>query len=264
MTSVLQSVTSSDIRLTPFPHIVINNALPPDLYAQIAAAYPTLEQIMPPRSGDQPYLSNNRYTLSAWITALLDDLVPAWKAFIARHSSPAFFEEVVNLFDGHWPQALLDHLGGSLRGHRMGLLQPSSDAPPRLYLDARAEVNTPVYGAPSVSRGPHLDTPNRLFTGLFYFRAEEDDSTGGELHLYRWKNGPIADFDVFQLPEDAVEIVATVPYRANCLVMFPQQIGALHGVGLRAPTPHVRRYVFLTAELAEPWLALPTAGSCTP
>lgn len=258
MTSVLHSVTPADIRLTPFPHIVIDNALPPDLYTQIAAAYPTLDQIMPPRSGDQPYLSNSRYTLSAWITALLDDLAPAWKAFIARHSSPAFFEEVVSLFDGHWPQAVLDHLGGSLRGHRMGLLQPSSDDPPRLSLDARAEINTPVYGTASVSRGPHLDTPNRLFTGLLYFRAEEDDSTGGELHLYRWKNGPITGFDTFQLPEDSVEVAVTLPYRANRLVLFPQQIGALHGVGLRPPTPHVRRYVFLTAELAEPWLTLPT------
>lgn len=264
MISLLASVTPAAIRRTPFPHIVVEDVLPPDLYAAISAAYPALEQIVPPRGGDRPYISNSRYTFSAWITAIHDVLAPVWKDFIAHHSSPEFFADVVRLFDGYWDPALLAHLGGNLHGHSTGLLLQPHDEPPRILLDARAEVNTPVYGAPSVSRGPHLDTPNRLFTGLFYFRAEEDDSTGGELHLYRWKNGPIADFDVFQLPEDAVEIVATMPYRANCLVMFPQQIGALHGVGLRAPTPHVRRYVFLTAELAEPWLTLPTAGSDTP
>lgn len=257
MRSLLDGVVPADIRLSPFPHIVIENALPPDLYAAISAACPTPEQIFPPpgRRGHHP--SNHRYTFSAWITAIHEALSPVWKEFIARHSSPEFFEQVVRLFEGHWPQDLKDHLGGSLYGHPAGLLLEPHDPPPRLFLDARVEMNTPVYEAASVSRGPHLDTPNRLFSGLFYLRAEEDDSTGGELHLYRWKNGPIAGFDSYQLPDDSVELAVTLPYRANCFVLFPQQINALHGTGLRHPTPHVRRYVFITAETADPWLTLP-------
>ncbi len=261
MRSLIDRVTPADIRLTPFPHIVIENVLPPDLYETIAAAYPRLEQIMPPRGGDQPYPSNSRYTFSAWITAIHDSLSPVWKAFIARHSSPDFFEQVVTLFDGYWPRALIDHLGGSLIGHRMGLLLQPQDPPPRIFLDARAEINTPVYGAASVVRGPHLDTPNRLFSGLFYLRAPEDDSIGGGLNLYRWTQGPTPDFDQYEQPADHVMRAVTIPYRPNSLVLFPQTIQALHGVEAREPTPHVRRYVFITAEIADPWLTFaPGAG----
>lgn len=74
--------------------------------------------------------------------------------------------------------------------------------------------------------------------------------------MFRWRNGPITEFDCFQLPDEAVELVTTIPYRANQMVIFPQGINALHGVGLRQPTPHTRQYVFISAELADNWLTL--------
>ncbi|HLN25101.1 MAG TPA: hypothetical protein VK558_14095 [Patescibacteria group bacterium] len=46
-----------------------------------------------------------------------------WGEFAELHSSAAFFAQVVELFRDHWPQALLQHLGGSLLGHSMGLFQ---------------------------------------------------------------------------------------------------------------------------------------------
>jgi hypothetical protein len=58
-----------------------------------------------------------------------------------------------------------------------------------------------------------------------------------------------------------VEEAVRIPYRANQLVLFPQNIHALHGVSARQPTPHVRRYVFITAELTEDWLKAPMADS---
>lgn len=257
MVSLLDTVTPAAIRTDPFPHIVIDDALPPMLYAAISAAYPSLAMIVPPRGGDRPaYPSNHRYTFSAWISEIHDALPPVWKEFVRQHSGPRFFEQVVRLFDGYWPRALLDHLGGNLLGHSMGLLLQPHETPPRIFLDARAEVNTPVYGAASVVRGPHLDTSNRLFSGLFYLRAAEDDTGGGDLTLYRWKHGPIAAFDTYVLPADSVEAAVTIPYRANRFVLFPQTIQSLHGVAARPPTPHVRRYVFITAELATPWLSL--------
>jgi hypothetical protein len=54
-----------------------------------------------------------------------------------------------------------------------------------------------------------------------------------------------------------VEAAVTVPYAANRLVIFPQGLHALHGVSPRHPTPHTRRYVFITAELTEDWLRQP-------
>jgi hypothetical protein len=254
--SLLAAVTPADIRTDPFPHIVRDDALDPALYERLSAEYPPTEMFMAPRASGHPYPSNSRYEFAAWIAGIHAEVGPLWKEFVRRHSEAAFLAEVFRLFDGHWPAALRDALGGSFGGHSTGRRLEPLEVPPRIWLDARAEINTPVHGTASVSRGPHLDTPNRLYSGLYYFRHPQDDSEGGELHLYRWKNGP-QEIGRFQQPDEAVELALTIPYRANRFVLFPQGLHALHGVGERPPTPHVRRYVFITVELETPWLQAP-------
>lgn len=263
MRSLLSGVTPADIRLDPYPHVVKADALDAETYAALSDAFPPFS-LMGWSTPNRPPPSNHRYQLSTWTAANMDALAPVWKDFTGYHSSPAFFAEVVALFRDHWPDALRTALGGSLLGHGMGMILRDDYGTARILQDARAEINTPVTGRPSVSRGAHLDTMNRLFTGLFYLRHPEDDAAGGDLQLFRWKNGPIPNPDRFQLPDDAVEVVATVPYRANTMVIFPQGIDAIHGVSLRHPTPHTRRYIFISAEIAEAWLASPTAAPAAP
>ncbi|MCW2237946.1 2OG-Fe(II) oxygenase [Azospirillum canadense] len=260
MRSLLSGVTPADIRLDPYPHVVKTDVLDAETYAALSAGFPPFG-LMGWANPDRPPPSNSRYQLSAWLASTMDAVAPAWKEFTRYHSSPAFFAEVAALFRDHWPDALKTALGGSLLGHSMGMVLRDDHGTARILQDARAEINTPVTAGPSVSRGAHLDTMNRLFTGLLYLRHPDDDAVGGDLQLFRWKNGPIPNLDVFQLPDDAVEVVATVPYRANTMVIFPQGIDAIHGVGLRHPTPHTRRYLFISGEIAENWLTPPTAAT---
>lgn len=231
--------------------------MPDDDYQKLSAGFPPFSRIgweCPP----ERVPNNKRYAVSAHVIMNNPDFSPAWREFAALHSSPEFFAEVATLFEGHWPQALLDALGGGFAGHSIGRLTTLvADGAQRIQQDARIEINTPVRDVPSSSRGPHLDTFNRIFTCLFYLRAPEDDAVGGDLILYRRRNGPAPKLDSYSLPDDAVEEVAVIPYEANRLVIFPQSVHSLHGVGLRHPTPHMRRYVFITAELADNWLAAP-------
>ncbi|PWC88086.1 hypothetical protein TSH100_08335 [Azospirillum sp. TSH100] len=246
----------ADIRLDPFPHIVIPDVLEAAGYAQLAESYPGFGRI----GWDDPARripSNQRFMLGADMIMADSGMPDCWRAFAARHSGPEFLAEVEELFAGHWHPALRRVLDGRLTGHTTARLSFMT-APPgdeTILQDARIEINTPVSGKASVSRGAHLDTPNRLFTGLLYFRDPADDSVGGELVLYRWRDGVSSQPFAFQQPAEAVEEVVRIPYRANQLVMFPQGIHALHGVGMRHPTPHMRRYVFITAELRQDWLA---------
>ena len=260
MRSLLSGITPTDIRLDPFPHIVVPDVLDEDTHRALNESFPPFSVIG--WAGSPPPGSNRRYQLSAWLIANGSDLPPVWKEFVSLHASPAFFAEVVALFRDHWPAALKQALGGDLLGHPMGLLLRDSFDSARILQDARIEINTPVTVAagPSSSRGPHLDTPNRLFTCLYYLRHPDDDAVGGDLELFRWKNGPIADIDTYALPPESVDVVATVPYRANQMVIFPQGIDAIHGVGVRHPTPHTRRYVFISAEIEEDWLVSPAAA----
>jgi hypothetical protein len=257
MQSLLTGITPTDIQTDPFPHILVRDVMDPAVYAALSEGFPPFSKIG--WDSPRPPPSNHRYQLSASQIVDHPDMSDVWKEFAVLHSSPAFFAQVVELFRDHWPQALKQHLGGSLLGHSMGLYQRDSHQDARILQDARIEINTPVSAGPSSSRGAHLDTSNRLFTGLLYLRHPDDDAVGGDLELFRWTRGPVAPLDSYCLPADAVEVVATIPYRPNQLVMFPQGLNALHGVGIRQPTPHTRRYVFISAELGEDWLTLPTA-----
>lgn len=260
MRSLLSGVTPADIRLDPYPHVVLQNVFDEDTHRALSEGFPSFSQIAWPDNG-RPPPSNRRYQLSASLILRHSELPQVWKDFARLHSSPEFYAEVVELFRDHWPDALKQALGGNLLGHSMGRIMADDFTTARILQDSRCEVNTPVSGKPSSSRGPHLDTLNRLYTCLYYLRLPEDDAVGGDLELFRWKNGPIADIDVYELPADAVEVVATVPYRANQMVIFPQGIDAIHGVGIRHPTPHIRRYVFTSAEIADQWLVSPAAAA---
>jgi len=258
ITSLLDGVTAADIQLDPYPHIFVPDVLDADTARALGESFPPFSMIGWENGCPPP--SNARFQLSASVMQGSDTIPQVWKDFSALHSSPAFFEQVAALFKDHWPQELLQTLGGSLSGHSMGLIMRNTFDECRILQDARVEINTPVTKGPSSSRGAHLDTPNRLFTCLYYLRSPEDDAIGGDLELFRWKGEPPAKIECYNLPADSVEVVKTIPYRANQMVIFPQGINAVHGVGIRHPTPHTRRYVFISAEIGEDWLKSPTAA----
>jgi len=252
--SLLADLTPADIVRDPFPHIVAQGPMVADAYAALSDSYPSFSRIAW-ESPPERLPNNRRYQMSAQLILDAPDLPQCWKDFVGHHSSPAFLAEVAALFRDHWPAALLKALDGRLTGHATARLSPLAQGRPRVIQDARFEVNTPVRQQPSSVRGAHLDTPNRIFSCLFYMRHPDDDSTGGDLVLYRWRPEARQRAGDYMLPDADVEAAATIPYRANQLVIFPQSMQALHGVSLRHPTPHLRRYVFITAELPEEWLA---------
>ncbi|MDE1149940.1 MAG: 2OG-Fe(II) oxygenase [Azospirillaceae bacterium] len=256
MRSLLAGLSAADIRTDPFPHIVADRPMEAGLYEALSAGFPPFQR-MGWDCGPEDMPNNRRFELSARMILDAPDLPEVWKDFVERHSGPDFLAEVAALFDGHWDPAMLAALDGRITGHDTGRRSLTDQGDHRIIQDARMEINTPVRGRPSSSRRAHLDTPNRLFSCLFYLRTPEDDAVGGDLLLYRWRPGATRRADTYELPEEAVEVAATVPYAANRLVIFPQNIDALHGVGIRHPTPHTRRYVFITAELTHDWLVPP-------
>ena len=122
--SLLSRVSSADIVTEPFPHVCIPDALPADLYAQLAAHYPGFDRIG--WAGDRAPASNHRFQLSAWPAGNMPDMAPVWRNFLAYHASSAFFAQVVALFADHWPAALIERCGGSLLDCR-----PSRRSSPR-------------------------------------------------------------------------------------------------------------------------------------
>ena len=238
--TVFAKARSGDIRDGPFPHLVVENALDPVVYDRLARARPSYP-------GD-PAANNRRLAIPAWMLMSLDFYDPVWRALARTHTDRRITDRVAALFANRWPA----HLRGVVhRETRFGVLGRDGYDRADVLTDARIEVISAVRGQPGAHRRGHVDAPNRLFSALFYLRAPDDDSTGGGLELFRHRCVPPDRVDAFELPPESIEPVATIPYRANTLVVFPNGPFAIHGAEPRGVTPHERAYVFITAEVEE-------------
>ncbi len=245
MKSVLHRVTEADIDPHPFPHVVVDDAVEPELYRRLAATMPESAAILRGRTAE----NNAPYRLSAQ-ELLASSGREAWQDFTRLHTSREFFGDVVRVF-GETIRALhpgLESRAGTLDSLRTSVrfAEPFADA----ALDCQITWGSPV-DAPTRCHRVHVDRQVALYAGLLYMRRPEDDSRGGDLELYRFRARPRI-FEPGRYVDDAlVERVKTIPYAANRLVFFIHSPDALHGVSARAATPHPRLHVNFLAELGE-------------
>ena len=240
--TLLAKADRAAIRTEPFPHLLIDDALPED------EARALLESAPDPTSGVSR--AALRVPIEARMLTSLPFYPPIWRRFADRHTRPDVTQAVRRLFADHWPAHLADL---DLDTSRYALLNGEGAAAAEILTDARLEVISPNPDAPARHRGPHLDGPGRIFSCLWYLRDPADEGGGGGLTLYRFRGErPPRAEDAFALSDDQVEAVETISYRFNRLVLFPNRPDALHGAEIRAPNPRPRRYVFVTAEARRP------------
>ncbi len=265
--SVLSNAAQAEKHLDPFPYAVIRNALPAELFAQLSAAYPRIETI----AGGGALKNNTLYLRSA--REVVNDAVypTLWQTFFAHHCSRAFFLESLDF----WREQLrtthadIEHTHGkrfddfTCGMRHLGDRDNPENRNEDIQLDCQFGVNSPVDRITSV-RGPHVDTRYKLFAAILYFRAEGDDSSGGDLEFYRYRDpalrfrpgAPIDVGFVNNCPARAlnrirpmyVEKVRTFTYEPNTLVMWLNTPQSIHGVSPRACTHWPRRYVNFLGE----------------
>ncbi len=247
MSSILRKVTRAGVVMSPFPHVVVDDALDEDLYALLASSFPPSETIVDGRAIE----NNAPYRMPA--ARLLGDarVADCWKDFANYHTSATFFAEVLAIFGDalrelHPALPSLAAARTSIRG-----AEPFAD----VALDCQ-----PCWGAPvtraSSSDPCHVDRPVTLFAGLLYCRLPGDDSVGGDLELYRLR-GPERFYDATRhVAASLVEPVRRIEYAANRLVFFLQSPHSLHGVTVRSVTPWPRLHVNFLAEMQTPVFAL--------
>jgi hypothetical protein len=248
--SLLAKVSQADIVLEPFPHVVVRNALDPELADRLRTEIPPVATL----GQGQAMGSNVRvsYPCRMW----LDDpsVSSTWKHFLNEHLGQTFLDRMMSLFGPALRRlhpkfekryARLDRLRAGLR--RIDAFEEAD-----VVLDAQICANTPVLGKATTVRGAHVDTPHKLFVGLYYLRDPADTSTGGDLQLY----GPRPGSDLrwmgrFTAPE-RFHLCATVPYEHNVLVLFLNSIDSVHLVTARSPTTYPRLLVNLVGEVRDP------------
>lgn len=245
---VLDKARASDIRLEPFPHLVIEGALPRNYYERLQASKPDFGL----RASAESQPANQRIPFFGQFLRENPTVDPLWHDFVDRHTGRDFFVQALGLFRplfaDHHP-----HLESWLEANpvpRLGLLNRDGFDAADVVTDCRAEFMTPVRGAPAAHRRGHVDTANRLYSGLLYMREPDDDTEPpGDLNLFAWASGTPGRVDRHEIPDEELRLATTVPYRANTFVLFPNAPYALHGAADRGAGGALRSYVFITAEV---------------
>ncbi|NJN48003.1 MAG: hypothetical protein HC808_17715 [Candidatus Competibacteraceae bacterium] len=123
-----------------------------------------------------------------------------------------------------------------------------------ILLDAQISGNTPVRRPTSV-RPTHIDLGNKLFSGLFYLRQDDDPTQGGDLTLSRFRSDTVqraeklACFEGVYVKDRYTEVVKTVRYAKNTLVLFLNTLDSLHGVTVRESSSYCRLFLNLVGEV---------------
>lgn len=238
------------IERDPFPHLVVENVLPGDLYEMIESRFPTTEYVA---QTDGP--EDNRTYLRTSDESLEDEELPAfWRSFIEANTAHAAFESACGIWSEDIRERhpdLAANFGKELEAFTTARRSGKGDSPANrradLMIDCQFGVNTPVT-AIGTPRGPHVDRGAKLFSALLYIRDEKDESTGGEYELFRLRRGPFPKSKMKKVPERYLETVKKVPYRANQVVMWMNTPDAVHAVAPRSITPFPRRYLAVSGE----------------
>ena len=214
-----------EVETYPFPHVVIQNALPSDYYAELVKHQPVEEIFRSVGAGE-----NQRVDIPTNIAT--SSLHPIWNDFCAKHVSKEWWRKVWSVF--------------GVEIEKRYLLRKKPRVGEGLSLRCQPGVNTPTEQISKV-RGPHLDNPTELFAGLFYM-AQDDD--GGDLEIYKAK-GELKFHGKLEVEESCVELVKTVKYRPNTFLLFLNTIDSLHGVTPRKSKAY-RRLVNVVGDMNYP------------
>lgn len=235
--SLLNKVTKEDVVSSPFPYVVIKNALENDLYQEIVSSYPSDEKIS---GGDMG--NNIRYQFSARDS---DKFSQPLKEFVDYHSSYLFYQDFLEVFGDYIPKTL-DWVKSSDTYTRK-LQSPRTAS--SIALDCQVGINSAVTEKCSV-KSAHVDNRIELFAGLLYLKHPDDESTGGNLGIYKPIDSNMSIEHKKEIDLNLLTKVDEVEYEANTFVLFLCSKYSIHGVTPRSVTPYSRRLINVIGELS--------------
>ena len=89
MYSVLLNKKNINFKFEKFPYLIIDDALPNDIYKKLSNSFPDSEKII----GQNEYKENFAYRYNAFNSIRDNEISDDWKEFIKYHTSYKFLEE---------------------------------------------------------------------------------------------------------------------------------------------------------------------------
>jgi hypothetical protein len=238
MYSLLQKKPT--VQLDPYPHVVIEDALPWDLYEKLEAEFPEKTLL-----ATDPFDNGICYRLKADKLLSLTFESGVWRDFAKYHTSAEWFNEVNDLFKPYMPSVLHKIFTEDELGAR-GWANENKN----IWTDCQAVMHKPI--EEKTTRTPHIDNPMEMWAGLLYMPYPDDQSTGGEFQIYSTQSSvqkvdKKAGRQIYD--SDLGTVVKTIPYKRNTFVMFANNSpNTVHGVSLRQNATLNRRSVNIIGE----------------
>lgn len=257
--SILSNASTLDVRTEPYPHLVIKNALDPEIFQQLADQYPDPALVLNGREKKDTW-----YDYPACLAIKNDAITPLWKEFLAYHTSQAFYQDLINLFGDVIQQvhpSLTQRYNKPLSEFTTAIRETgAAQNPVNHQTDVSLECQFYVNYTEQVRavRGPHVDRPTELYAALLYFRDPADDSKGSDLQvcaakdpqkLYPTDSQIKVDHLPMEVEDEKITVFDTAEYAANTLVLFINSKKSIHAVSPRTATPIARRHINFTADL---------------
>ncbi|MDX2227183.1 MAG: 2OG-Fe(II) oxygenase [Verrucomicrobiae bacterium] len=243
--SLLPASRALRLETDPYPHIVVENALPDGLYDRLESTYPSEARI---RRGKK--VAHRDQLMARDI--LGDQTYSAlWREFVSLHTSAAFYQSLLGYFAPCVRKTypwLEENLGRTLESCEVGVRDPEARRLPDICMDCQPGLNT-VSLEPMTPRTAHLDANNKLFTGIFYLKPDADGSRGGDFVIYRLRTDSPRFLTETTVDGRDIEEARIVPYQKNCAVFFMNSPLSFHGVTVREGTPVARRLVNIVGGL---------------
>lgn len=231
----------------PYPHVVIENALPEKIYQELEQTFP-IEKVTSVKPVENITHKLNTHEI------VQSDVASIWKEFCEYHTSKEYVNQCLSIFESK----LENVLGSSLLKEckttpvlPRGMYKKRNLDPTFLTSECQLVVHKPLPDD-QTTRTTHIDNPGEIYAGLLYMKPKHDTSEGGNFVIHetkpvkkvRKKGGRPVDSS-FENP------VKTIPYQANTFVMFLNLPKSVHGVTKRKNAKLSRRSVNIIAEFNE-------------
>ncbi len=239
MYSVLQNKKNIKFKFEKFPYVIIDNALPESLYNKLNDNFPNYEKII----GSNEYKENFAYRYNAFSSLKDNEIISEWKDFIKYHTSYEFLEEFYEIFSDSIKKIYKVEKERLFTKDNIGVRFENKN---HFNLDCQFVINTPTSGETKVIE-PHLDNPVEFYAGLLYMKDNDDDSEGGNLTTYTFKDKP-SFYGKSRVREEKVNLIEEIEYKKNRLVMFLNSPYSIHGVTKRSKTNFYRKYINIIGE----------------
>lgn len=215
----MQEIARAPLRHDPFPHVFVENIFPPAFYAEVqrrmlddgaymrlvdtgrvAAAYSPARRCLFPSHVEGPLADSEAKRF--------------WADLFSAYNTPEFAALWLSIFQ---PQIAARLDAGQVPA---GLPSGPVQAYHEIFLMRDGE---------SYSLSPHTDSPVKMVSVLFYLPADDGRPDLGT-SLYKPTRPGFTSDGSRHLPREDFQLVATMPYRPNCLFAFPRLENSFHGV----------------------------------